>query len=140
VYKKISKSPDHSFLVTRLARLLQGALPTGWLLRAGQPFTCGVSEPEPDLAFVLGSEQDFCEDNPHTAELVIELCITSHEYDRSKLPAYASAGVKEAGWCSGRKSKSKSIASRRLGYLPNALSRDQTERWPASSCGRSRWI
>ena len=30
-----------------------------------------------------------------TAELVIEVCVTSHDYDRSKLRAYASAGVKE---------------------------------------------
>jgi len=27
--------------------------------------------------------------------VVIEICVTSHEYDRSKLRAYAEAGVKE---------------------------------------------
>ena len=26
---------------------------------------------------------------------MIEVCVPSHEYDRSKLPAYAAAGVKE---------------------------------------------
>jgi Uma2 family endonuclease len=95
VYKKMSKSPFHSFLVTRLARLLQAALPAGRILRTEQPVTCGDSEPEPDLAVVRGREEDFSDDHPHTAEIVIEVCITSHEYDRSKLPAYASAGVKE---------------------------------------------
>jgi len=95
VYKKMSKSPFHSFLVTRLARLLQAALPAGGILRTEQPVTCGDSEPEPDLAVVRGREEDFSDDHPHTAEIAIEVCITSHEYDRSKLPAYASAGVKE---------------------------------------------
>jgi Uma2 family endonuclease len=27
--------------------------------------------------------------------MVVEVCVTSHEYDRSKLRAYAEAGVKE---------------------------------------------
>lgn len=95
VYRKMSKSPFHSFLVTRLARLLQAALPAGCILRTEQPVTCGESEPEPDLAVVRGREEDFSDDHPHTAELAIEVCITSHEYDRSKLSAYANAGVKE---------------------------------------------
>ena len=95
IYRKISKSPFHSFLVTHLARLLQAKLPQDCHLRTEQPVTCGDSEPEPDLAIVRGSEANFRQDHPHSAELVIEVCITSHEYDRSKLPAYASAGVKE---------------------------------------------
>jgi len=44
---------------------------------------------------VRGNEEGFWDDHPHTAELVIEVCVTSHDYDRSKLRAYASAGVKE---------------------------------------------
>jgi len=95
VYKKMSKSPYHSFLVMRLVRLLQAVIPTGCLLRTEQPITCGDSEPEPDLAVVRGTESDFRDDHPHTAELAIEACVTSHDYDRSKLGAYASAGVKE---------------------------------------------
>jgi Uma2 family endonuclease len=95
VYKKMSKSPYHSFLVTRLTRLLQAVLPAGCLLRSEQPIACADSEPEPDLAVVRGAESDFSNDHPHTAELVIEVCVTSHDYDRSKLRAYASAGVKE---------------------------------------------
>ena len=95
VYKKMSKSPFHSFLVIHLARLLQAKLPKDCHLRTEQPITCGDSEPEPDLAIVRGNEGDFRHDHPHSAELVIEVCLTSNEYDRSKLPAYAGAGVKE---------------------------------------------
>jgi Uma2 family endonuclease len=95
VYKKMSKSPLHSFLVMRLLRLLQTVLPPGCLLRTEQPITCLDSEPEPDVSVVRGNESAFRLDHPHTAEFVIEVCVTSHDYDRSKLPAYAATGVKE---------------------------------------------
>ncbi len=95
VYQKMPKSPLHCFLATRLARLLQAAWPAGWLLRSEQPITGRDSEPEPDIAVVRGSEDDFRHEHPRTAELVIEVCVTSHEYDRSKLRAYALAEVKE---------------------------------------------
>jgi Uma2 family endonuclease len=95
VYTKMSKSPLHSFLLQFLQEALAGVLPARRLLRTEQPITCGDSEPEPDLAVVAGGKEDFRNDHPHTAELVIEVSITSHDYDRSKLRAYAAAGVKE---------------------------------------------
>jgi Uma2 family endonuclease len=95
IYPKNSKSPFHSFLVVRLIRLLQAALSSGLLLRSEQPLTCIDSEPEPDVAIVRGSEADFLNKHPHTAELVIEVCVSSHAYDRSKIRAYAKARVKE---------------------------------------------
>jgi len=95
VYAKRSKSPFHSFLVMRLLRLLRAVVPPTHLLRSEQPIACGDSEPEPDVSIVRGVETDFLADHPQTAELVIEICITSHDYDRSKLRAYATAGVKE---------------------------------------------
>ena len=95
VYTKMSKSPFHSFLVLRLLSLLRAQLSPDFLLRSEQPVTCGDSEPEPDISVVRGTESEFRNDHPHTAELVLEICITSHDYDRSKLPAYAAANVPE---------------------------------------------
>src|SRR5688572_13261735 len=95
VYRKMSKSPLHSALLRRLKRLLSDALPPGFFADSEQPITCVDSEPEPDIAVIRGSEEDFWEEHPQTAELVIEICVTSYDYDRSKLRAYASAGVKE---------------------------------------------
>ena len=95
VFCKMSKSPLHSFLALRLLRFLQALIPPGYLCRPEQPITCQDSEPEPDLAVVRGREEDFRQEHPRTAELVIEVCVTSHDYDRSKLRAYANAGVKE---------------------------------------------
>jgi Uma2 family endonuclease len=95
VYKKMPKSPLHRLLVQRLLELLRGLLPSGTHLQSEQPIDCGASEPEPDVSVIRGSINDYKTEHPRTAELVIEICISSHEYDRSKLRAYAVAGVKE---------------------------------------------
>ena len=95
VYTKMSQSPLHSTLVRRLRRLLNQSLPPGYFVDSEQPITCEDSEPEPDIAVVRGGEDDFWNQHPRTAELVIEVCVTSHDFDRSKLRAYAAAGVKE---------------------------------------------
>jgi len=95
VYHKLSKSPLHSYLVQLLQNLLHGVVPDGFVVRTEQPITCADSEPEPDLAVVRGQIADFRLTHPRTAELVIEVSVTSADYDRSKLRAYASAGLKE---------------------------------------------
>lgn len=95
VYEKMPKSPLHRLLVMRLLRLLQALVPAGFHVQPEQPITCGDSEPEPDLSVVRGREEDYAERHPQTAELVVEVVVSSHDYDRAKLRAYASAGVKE---------------------------------------------
>ena len=95
VYHKMPKSPFHTYLIRTLLKLLQSAVPAGFIVDTEQPITCMDSEPEPDLSVVRGEIVDFRHAHPRTAELVIEVCVTSHEYDRSKLRAYARAGVKE---------------------------------------------
>jgi Uma2 family endonuclease len=92
---KPQKSPIHAALILRLLQSIEAVLPTGLLLRPEQPITCIDSEPEPDISIVRGTTEEYWTEHPHTAELVIEICVTSHEYDRSKLKAYATAGVKE---------------------------------------------
>jgi Uma2 family endonuclease len=95
IYHKMAKSPLHRFLCQRLLRLLQRLQPPGCFVWQEQPLTCGDSEPEPELSVIRGREDDYANAHPRTAELVLEVCVRSHEYDRSKLRAYASAGVKE---------------------------------------------
>jgi Uma2 family endonuclease len=95
VYRKMPKSPIHCYLLQKLLQMLLRVVPASHLLRSEQPITCADSEPEPDVSVVKGSVEDFRHEHPRTAELVIEICVTSHEYDRSKLQAYAQAGVKE---------------------------------------------
>ena len=95
VFNKMPKSPFHSYLLQFLLEVLRSAVPKGFIVRTEQPITCSDSEPEPDLSVVRGRIEDFRHAHPTTAELVIEICVTSHDYDRSKLRAYATAGVKE---------------------------------------------
>jgi len=82
VYFKVRKLPFHSYLATRLRGILVATLPPGLFVSPGQPITCPDSEPEPDLALISGNPEDFRPDHPHTAELVIEICVTSHDYVR----------------------------------------------------------
>jgi Uma2 family endonuclease len=95
VYTKMSKSPLHTTLVRQLKQLLGPAVPPGYFVDSEQPISCKDSEPEPDILVVRGAIKDFRREHPTTAELVIEVCVTSHDYDRSKLRAYAAAAVKE---------------------------------------------
>jgi Uma2 family endonuclease len=95
VFHKMPKSPLHRLLLMRLLVLLQRILPPGFHVQPEQPIVCGDSEPEPDLSVIRGSLEDYRGEHPRTAELVIEICVNSHEHDRSKLRAYAAAGVKE---------------------------------------------
>jgi Uma2 family endonuclease len=95
VYQKIAKSALRSSLVQLLQEQLRAATTAEFLVRTEQPITCADSEPEPDLAVVRGKIGDIRLAHPRTAELVIEVCVTSADYDRSKLRAYARAAVKE---------------------------------------------
>ena len=95
VYHKMPKSPLHTLLLMRLLKWLLNTVPTDCHVRPEQPIHCGDSEPEPDLSVIRGAVNDYGTEHPRTAELVIEVCVTTYEYDRTKLHAYAAAGVKE---------------------------------------------
>lgn len=94
IVKKMPKSPLHEGLVRRLLRLLRSVVPDGCHVAKESPITCARSEPEPDLAVILGDEDDL-RAHPTTALLVIEVAVTTEEKDRRKAAIYAEAGVQE---------------------------------------------
>ncbi len=53
------------------------------------------SEPEPDLAIVAGTHEDFFHAHPTTAALAIEVAVTNPHDDRALAEIYAEAGVGE---------------------------------------------
>ncbi len=53
------------------------------------------SEPELDIAVTRGRENDFVTSHPSTAELVVEVAVSSPTLDRENASLYAEAGVKE---------------------------------------------
>jgi len=95
IFRKMPESPLHRLLFMRLLQWILPSLPPGLHVQPEKPIICEDSEPEPDLSVIRGSIEDYQHEHPRTAELVIEICVSSHEYDRSKLRAYAGAGVKE---------------------------------------------
>ena len=95
VIEKMSKSPLHCFIASELREILTAQITPEFVIFFQDPITTIDSEPEPDVMAVRGSRKDFRAAHPTTAELVIEVAVTSLEIDRVKALIYAEAGVKE---------------------------------------------
>lgn len=93
--EKMPKSPKHEKIIMKLLAALQLAVRPEYLLRKEGPITIGNSEPEPDISIVLGTIDDFSDNHPQTAEVVIEVAVSSYEIDLAKAEIYARGGVKE---------------------------------------------
>src|SRR5438093_12944779 len=78
-----------------LYRLLLAQLSQGYSVWKEEPLTLADSEPEPDISVTRGSERDFVAAHPTTAELVVEVAVSSATLDRENASLYAEAGVKE---------------------------------------------
>lgn len=90
--------PRHALLILRLQRLLRGLCESaGWHLRIQLPVKLNDnSAPEPDIAVVRGSEEDYADRHPGPEDLVlvIEVAGSSLGTDRTtKQRLYATAGV-----------------------------------------------
>ncbi len=97
IVEKMNQRPIHGFIVRFLAEWFQERLPAGLLLQCQLPIATERSEPEPDIAIVLGTHDDFRENHPNGMDcrLVIEVADTPIEKDRAKAAIYATAGVEE---------------------------------------------
>jgi Uma2 family endonuclease len=95
IIEKMSKSPLHRIVASLLYKLLLSQLPKGYSVWKEEPLTLADSEPEPDIAVTRGNERDFTKTHPGTAELVVEIAVSSPALDRENATLYAEAGVKE---------------------------------------------
>jgi Uma2 family endonuclease len=95
VIEKTSKSPLHCAISKRLYDRIAALLCAGFIVRREDPITLADSEPEPDISVVRGAEADFRGAPPTTAELVVEVAVTSAVIDRANASLYAEGGVKE---------------------------------------------
>ncbi len=87
------KTRAHEKAITWLNRWLITAVdPARFEVRIAAPLTLAASEPEPDLAVIpLTAPQP---NHPATAELIIEVAVSSQQRDLvQKPPVYARAGV-----------------------------------------------
>lgn len=88
-------SPQHQKLTKRLYDFLMNLHLQGYSIRQESPLTLQDSEPLQDVAVAAGVDADFDERHPTTAELVIEVAVSSERPDREMAALYAEAGVKE---------------------------------------------
>ena len=93
--EEMAPSPPHSFLITRLYRWILAAAGRDLYCRQEQPLRLSDSMPQPDLAVIGGSEEDYFDAHPSTALWVMEVAISSTVLDREKASLYAEAGIKE---------------------------------------------
>ncbi|MCZ7639485.1 MAG: Uma2 family endonuclease [Verrucomicrobia bacterium] len=95
VIEKMSKSPSTPPSPNGCTTSCWPGSPAGWVVRREDPLTLKDSEPEPDIAVVRGTERDFFNAHPQTAEWVVEIAVSSPVLDRENASLYAEAGVAE---------------------------------------------
>lgn len=91
------QSAAHATALRRLQKTLDAVFSEGYDVRAQLPLALGEqSEPEPDIAVVPGSLDDYRAHHPSTAALVVEIADTTLNFDRSrKQEVYARAQIPE---------------------------------------------
>jgi len=95
VIEKMSRSPLHIFIAQKLHNILAEQIAPEFAVFLEGSITTQDSEPEPDVTVVAGDLNQYRSAHPTTAELVIEVAVSSLEIDRVKALIYAEAGVKE---------------------------------------------
>ena len=95
VIEKMSKSPLHRTIASLLYDLIVPQLPPGYSVWKEEPLTFADSEPEPDISVTSGNKREFVAAHPSTAELVVEVAVSSPALDLENASLYAEAGVKE---------------------------------------------
>jgi Uma2 family endonuclease len=89
-------NPPHAITLGLVEGAVQAAFGAGWWLRHQSPPVFGKdTDPEPDLAVVLGRPRDYS-GHPTTAILIVEVADTSLQFDTiDKRTLYAAAGIPE---------------------------------------------
>jgi Uma2 family endonuclease len=95
--RKMTTKPPHALAVDAARERLERVLPTGWDIREKKPLRIpDFDEPEPDLAVVAGTRDDYCIRHPVPGDiaLLVEVSDSSLGWDRgAKMAAYARGGI-----------------------------------------------
>jgi Uma2 family endonuclease len=95
--KKTGKNPPHSWSTKVLLKALERLLIPGWTWRLEQPVRIPeFNEPEPDIAIVRGTDDDYKHRTPEPADVAFLVEVSESTLDRDqgeKLSAYALGGV-----------------------------------------------
>ncbi len=97
IMEKESKNPAHSTSVELTRRAVERILPAGWYVRKEDPVRIPNlrSEPEPDLAVVRGTIEDYAKRHPGPGDvaLVVEVTRSSVAKDRALARVYGGGGI-----------------------------------------------
>lgn len=95
IVPKKSRSPLHDAVIHVLLELLRNQLAAEFAVRVQGALLTNDSEPEPDLAVVIGPSGRYRDHHPSTGEvlLVVEVADASLARDRRKAAIYASIGI-----------------------------------------------
>jgi hypothetical protein len=99
IVPKMGKNPPHVITLRKLVRLIESVLPPGWQVRQQDPITTLESEPEPDLALVRGTDEDYLTRHPFPVDVallaeVADSTLTKDQgvkarlYARAAIPGY----------------------------------------------------
>ena len=91
------QSAAHATGIQRLSKALSAVFGQSHHIRLQLPIALSDdSEPEPDVAVVRGTIEDYEEEHPSTAVLIVEVADSTLRFDQTrKLAMYAAAGVPE---------------------------------------------
>ncbi|HXG09570.1 MAG TPA: Uma2 family endonuclease [Gemmataceae bacterium] len=104
---KMTKNPSHDVALDLTREALEELLPSGWRVRVQSAITTADSEPEPDLAVVVGPARRYLKAHPRPKEiaLLVEVADASlfedrgrkaRIYARARIPVYWIVNVKES--------------------------------------------
>ena len=97
IIKKRGRGAIHAWAICAMYETLRTAFAEGYDVRVQLPLILGPrSKPEPDLAVVVGSFNDYKRTHPTTATLVVEVSDSTLAMDRTtKAALYARAGIED---------------------------------------------
>ena len=97
IFEMSPMKPPHATGVRKVQRALEATFGEGYVVSNQLPLTIeDDSEPCPDLSVSEGSVDDFSEEHPATAVLVVEVSDSTLAFDRGRKSAmYAGAGIPE---------------------------------------------
>lgn len=106
IISKMTLNPPHNGAMDLLERAVGVLVPAGWLMRSQRSISTADSEPEPDLAVVMGNVRSFGSRNPRPNEvgLVVEVAnstlatdrgIKARLYARAEIPVYWIINLKD---------------------------------------------
>jgi Uma2 family endonuclease len=93
---KMAKSTEHKWTTKATLKALDSRLPAGWTTQKEEAVRIPpYDEPEPDIAIIRGSDDDYKYRNPDPVDvaMLVEIAYSSLIEDRKQGTKYASAGI-----------------------------------------------